>query len=82
MPSGPNLKLDSHYCKGAGNIQSKNIVENKLEVISIYLYIKIPSVDFKKKLEGSIDLTATGLRRQLGVETAKSLLVRDKIHRI
>ncbi|KAB0403622.1 hypothetical protein E2I00_018814, partial [Balaenoptera physalus] len=51
-----------------------NIVENELDLTGIYLNSKSPNVGFKKKLEGSIDLTAPGLQRQLDVETAKSLL--------
>ena len=34
---------------------------------------------FKMKLEGTAALTATGFQRCLDAETAKSLLVRDKI---
>ena len=81
MPSGPNLKLDPCFSGGPWNIQPTNIVENELDFTGIYLNSKSPNVGFKKKLEGSIDLTAPGLQRQLDAETAKSLLVRDKIHR-
>lgn len=39
------------------------------------------NMGFKRKVEGDIDLTNSGLQRQLDIETAKNLLVRDKICR-
>lgn len=39
------------------------------------------NMGFKGKIEGGINLTNSGLQRQLDIETAKNLLVRDKICR-
>lgn len=62
-------------------IFNTNITENELDFTGLCLMSKGYNMGFKRKVEGDIDLTNSGLQRQLGIETAKNLLVRDKICR-
>lgn len=65
---------------GLKPFEPKNIVEDELEVIGIYLNSKSSSMSFKKNLDGSMALASTGFQKKLDADTAKSLLMREKIH--
>jgi len=61
-------------------LEPKNIVEDELEGIGVYLNSKSCNMGFKKNLDGSMALTSTALQKKLDADTAKSHLMGDMIH--
>lgn len=57
---------------GLKPLEYKNIVENELEDIGNYLNSKCSSMGFKKNLEGSMAVTATGLQKNLDTDNART----------